>query len=367
MGARWAEDSRQLAFLWNDKGGRFRDLWVYDPARRDGERRRLTDLEQPRDQWTETPADKDPKLKKYLPPEDGLGAFEWAQDSQKLAFAFRGELYVVAADGSHWLRLTKTKDPEFRPRFSPDSRRLAFASEHELWVLDLVSGQRIQLTSGGSDDLLNGAPPFPESDLRTFEWSPDGEWLAFIQIDRTGEPTRLIPNYSGTEVSVRKQRRTFAKDETPKLRLGVAPAAGGEVVWLTRAARQYYYDWKWSPDSSRLVINRVEENWKRRQLDVVDVQKAVKEAGEAKGKGTAEDAEKKQEKEPEWVRTIYRESDEKWMCTLCAPVEWSPDGQQILFLSERDGWNHLYLVSADSSPSTLPLDSARGRLGALSA
>lgn len=344
--AKWSADGKKLAFLWNDSGMPFRDLWVYDAER--GKRIRLTELDQPRDQWTTTPAYEDPKLKPYLPPETGLSDFEWAPDAQKLAFAFRGELYVVPADGgAPPLRLTKTKDPEFRPKFSPDSTRLAFSSEQELWVVDLRTGQRTQLTSGGSDDVLNGAPPFPESDARTFEWSPDGQWIAFLQTDRTGEPTRLIPNYSGTEVSVRKQRRTYAKDETPKIRLGVVPAAGGKPVWLTAAARQYYTDWQWSPDSSAIVLTRVEENWKQRHLDVVDVVGAIKEAKEA---GEAEEAKEKKPAEGAerfpWVRTIYSESDEKWICTACAPVEWSPDGQWILFLSEMSGWNHLYLIRA---------------------
>ncbi|MCH7986134.1 MAG: S9 family peptidase [Acidobacteria bacterium] len=363
-GAKWSPDSRKVAFLWNRAGMRFRDLWVYDAE--SGQLTRLTELDHEPDEWTTPASRKDPKLKQYLPPEGGLRSFEWAPDSQKLAFAFRGELYVIQADGTKTQRLTKSKQAETRPKFSPDAHRLAFTSGGELWVLDLRTGQRVQLTSGGGEDVLNGAPPAPERSPGTFKWSPDGQWIAFQQIDRRGTRTRLIPNYSGVEVKTRKQRRTFAKDKTFKVRLGVVPAAGGAVVWLTKAERQYYRDWEWSPDGTRIAINRVEEKQKKRHLDVVDVEAAVEEAKETKEAEekrtaeSAENAEKKTEKKLAWVRTIYSESDDKWICTLCNFVEWSPDSKQVLFSSERDGWNHLYLIAADAEPGAEPRQLTRG-------
>jgi dipeptidyl aminopeptidase/acylaminoacyl peptidase len=347
--AQWSQDSHRVAFLWNDKGMPFRDLWVYDvPA---GELKQVTQLEGPRDAWTETSADKDPKLRQHLPPDRGLSDFTWADDSATLAFSFRGELYLAWADGSRpALRLTRTEPEEGAPRFSPDSQKLAFNSEHELWVLDLKTGARTQLTQGSSEDILNAEASYPEADWKTLDWSLDGRWIAFLQTDRTGKRTRLIPNYAGVEVTVQKQRYSFAQDETSKIRLGLAPAGGGQVVWLTPLARQYYNDWQWSPDSTGIVINRAEENWKRRHLDVVDVTQAVKMGG----------TEQSAERQPGWVRTVYTETDDKWLCTdLCDAVEWSPDGERLLFMSERDGWNHLYLIDADEDEVNVQVGASR--------
>lgn len=365
--AKWSDDGRKLAFLWNDQGMRFRDLWLYHLESK--KLTRLTDLDQPRDRWTKTEAHKDPKLKKYLPPESGLSSFEWAPDSKKLAFDFRGELYLIdlSADPAP-LRLTKTKRGEDNPHFTPDSNSLVYTSEHELWALDLTTAQRTQLTSGGSDDVLNGVSPWGGSGWRTFEVSPDGRWLVFIQIDRTGERTQLVPNYSGREVKAAKQRRGFAKDQTAKLRLGLIPAGGGEVIWLTAAERQYYNEWRWSPDSTQIVLNRAEENWKQRHLDMVDVARALKEAKseeeteEAEETGKKEKDKDKEKAEFPWVRTIYSESDDKWICTNCDSLAWSPDGKWILFTSERDAWNHLYRLRADtkSADDAKPRQLTRG-------
>jgi len=330
VGAKWSRDSRKLAFLWNDKGYSFRDLWVYDVATQ--KLTRLTELEQPRDLWTELEAEKDPKLKKYLPPETGLSGFEWAPDSTRLAFAFRGELYLVAADPTQGgvTRLTKTKEGEAEPKFSPDSTRLLFTRASNLWVLELTTGQLTQLTTDGTGELLNTGSP---------AWSPDGKWVSFVQINRKSVPQRSIPNYAGREVSMRKQYRTFAKDETPPVRLGVVSAAGGEVRWLTETKKEYYRDIQWSPVAAhRLAVLRREENLKQQHIDVVDF-------------GQAEVS----------IKTIYSEEDPAWLCSLCNFVEWSPDGRKLLFSSERDGWNHLYLLSvAEGSSPSSPVQLTRG-------
>lgn len=313
--AAWSKDSAKIAFLWNDTGYPFRDLWVYDVAAK--KLTRLTDLDQPRDQWTESPAEKDPKLKKYLPPETGLAGFLWSPDASRLAVSFRGELYLIAADGSAPpQRLTRTKEAEGAPKFSPDGRRLLFTRAENLWVLELPTGQTTQLTTDGSDDLLNTGLP---------DWSPDGAWVSFLQTNRKEERVRLIPNYSPVEVAARRQKRTFAKDETNPVRLGIVPAAGGPVRWLTEVAREYIRDVQWSPDSTRLALLRKEQHHKQQRIDVIPVA------------------------EPAARKTLYAESDPAWICTLCNFLAWSPDGKRLLFSSERDGWNYLYLLDVDAA------------------
>lgn len=313
--AAWSKDSKKIAFLWNDKGYPFRDLWVYDLEAK--KLTRLTDLDQPRDPWTENPAEKDPKLKKYLPPETGLTGFVWAPDSQKLAFAFRDELYVADVQGQ-LIRLTRTKEAEATPKFSPESTRLLFTRENNLWVVDLSTGQTTQLTLDGTDDLLyTGAPA----------WSPDGAWVSFIQRNRKDVPTRLIPNYSGREVTTRRQRRTYAKEENDLLRVGLVPAptssgpaAGGTVRWLMEASRDYIRDVQWAPDAKRLAVLRMESNQKNQHIDLIILG------------------------ETPTTRRLSSESDPAWLCELCNFLAWSPDGQKLLFTSERDAWNHLYLL-----------------------
>ena len=68
-------------------------------------------------------------------------------------------------------------------RYAPDGNRIAFASEAfgeaGIWVMDVASGHRQRLTDGDG--------PFGDFDFhREPAWSPDGEWIVFVNKDFTG-------------------------------------------------------------------------------------------------------------------------------------------------------------------------------------
>jgi dipeptidyl-peptidase-4 len=73
-------------------------------------------------------------------------------------------------------------------KFSPDGRQVAFVRANDLWVTDLASGQSRQLTTDGSDDVINGTTDWvyeEELGLRdAFGGAPTGA------ASRTGASTR---------------------------------------------------------------------------------------------------------------------------------------------------------------------------------
>jgi len=86
----WSKDGNRLAFLWNDKGERFLDLWVADAAA--GAPHRITDLKSVRpdppadDKRTDEEKASDEKM------ERGISRFAWSPDSRRLAFVSNTDL-----------------------------------------------------------------------------------------------------------------------------------------------------------------------------------------------------------------------------------------------------------------------------------
>src|SRR5262249_50732642 len=82
-GYAWSRDGRQLAFLWNDAGLRFGDVWVHTPA--SGASRQLTHF-----------VDARPKDSEH----HGISEVVWLDDGASLAYVLDGKLYRLDGAGS---------------------------------------------------------------------------------------------------------------------------------------------------------------------------------------------------------------------------------------------------------------------------
>ncbi len=101
-------------------------------------------------------------------------------DGKRIAFSSKRdgntELYVMTDGGEDQRRLTSNRAVDYGPSFSPDGLRLLFVSDRdgsdEIYLYDLSSGKERRLTYSKSDDWL---PCF----------SPDGQELFWVS-DRSG-------------------------------------------------------------------------------------------------------------------------------------------------------------------------------------
>jgi tricorn protease len=91
-------------------------------------------------------------------------------DGRTLAFDWRGDIWIVPAEGGRADRLTAHVAHDAYPRWSPDGREIAFSSDRngnwDLFVLSLETGAVDRLTSHSDYDII-------------YDWSPDGRTLYF--------------------------------------------------------------------------------------------------------------------------------------------------------------------------------------------
>ena len=231
------------------------------------------------------------------------GAF-WGADGKSLYFPRDGDLWMVVATGGTPHPVWTTSPPETDITLSPDGVRVAFArasgSGHDLFVRSLATGAEIRLAH---DDAGIGA----------IAWSPDGLHIAY------SAGARLIrhdeaPEYSGAKIIYTITERRAGE-------LHVIPSSGGNPVSLHVPLGFEAARWL---DKTHLVFDRQSPDYKRRTISVVDVQDGA-------------------------ARPVHEDvEDQFWSMPGNAggAGQPSPDGKWIAFLSDLDGWDHLYVVPA---------------------
>jgi dipeptidyl-peptidase-4 len=219
---------------------------------------------------------------------------------------------------------------------SPDGTRVAYVCNNNLFVQALDDLRITQLTTDGSVTTINGTADWvseEEFHLRNgLRWSPDGNFIAYWQFDTTGvREFQLINNTDSSYPKITSYAYPKVGETNSACRVGVVKAGGGETRWFNPNPdpRNHYIPMmEWSKDSRHIVFQQLNRLQNTNQVISGDPETGA-------------------------TRTILTERDETWV-EVMYDWRWIDDGGRFLWLSERDGWQHLYAVSlADQSISLL--------------
>jgi Tol biopolymer transport system component len=234
-----------------------------------------------------------------------ISYFDWSPDGSRIAFvAHRLEdggihIYVLEIKTRQVHRVTNVSAAYISVAWSPDGSQLAFESDHEgdeeiyvadnLDCLDVCEGTVRRITH---DTLYRDFAPV---------WSPDGSHLVFVSalLNGRSEVHSIGVNGGGPH------------SLTYRVQLGGSPA--------------------WSPDGRKLVLPIVAGD--THELYLMDA--GCIPAGDLSETSVAERCERT-------LRNLTAHPDADWY-----PV-WSPDSQEIIFLTFRDFNPEIYRMTVDT-------------------
>lgn len=269
----------------------------------------------------------------YTPAEES--EVRWARDSRRLVYVSDRDgvphLFLYDFATSKETQLTHDTGADAALRFSPDGKMLAFErSGRELRVMDLESKQERAIASGHF-----GRPPFETEG--PLVWSPDGKWIAYIDI-----ADNLFRN------------------------VWAVPVAGGEARPVSFLPDVFSGSVAWSPDGTYVLFNagqRTEMGQiarvdliphapKFREDEFRDLFKETPKSPAGNAKTAAADADEKAKVTPAKPVTIdwdgIRDRASLVETGLDAGSETiSPDGKWLLLNASVAGQENLYLYSLD--------------------
>ena len=263
----------------------------------------------------------------------------------------RGDYWVLDLSGGALHKLGGNAPPSslMFAKFSPDSAKVGYVRANNVYTEDLASGTILQLTNDGSETIINGTSDWvseEEFDIRDgFEWSPDSRHLAYWQFNITNVPSYtliydlgqprgdMVTNIPYPRAGVYPQTLQYrypqAGTQNSAVRVGIVSATGGEPVWVKTPgdpSNTYIPDISWV-DAGHLVLQHL-----NRQQNSNEVLLADAETGSA--------------------RRMLLDEDRTWV-ERNKSIPWIAHGREFLFLSERDGWRHVYRVPRDGGAPKL--------------
>jgi len=329
-----APDGSRVTFLRGKDSDRNQlDLWEYDIA--SGQTRLLVDSKVVLP-GTETlsDAEKARRERQRIAAFSGIVDYQWSPDAKTLLFPLGGELYLydLGKQGRDAVRkLTNGEGFSTDAKLSPKGGFVSFVRERNLWVIDLASGKQLQLTRDGSATIGNGVAEFvadEEMDRHTgYWWAPDDSAIAFARIDESPVPVQKRYEMYADRVEMIEQRYPAAGDPNVLVTLGViAPRADAAVNWvdLGKQADIYLTRVNWR-DPQHLTFQRQSRDQKTLELIQANL---------ADGR----------------QQVLVTETGKTWV-PLHSSLRFLKDGR-FLWSSERSGFQHLYVSSADGRSQT---------------
>ena len=263
-------------------------------------------------------------------------------DAQRISmvesFPYSGKPLVMAHNKGRMLVNIKTGKVEWSQpslgttqaeEWNATSRATAYVKDDNLYVIDGAGNTR-QVTSDGSRELVYGQSVHRNEfgiEGGLF-WNPQGTRLAFYRMDQSmvsDYPLINVPELDdSTQViaTPAPEKYPMAGQTSHLVWVGVLDVATGDTVYLKAGdpTDRYFSNISWSPDGD--IVYVMEGNRDQNIVDLVAYDAVT---------GTR-------------IKSIYHEEHPKYVEPQ-HPITFLPwDKNQFLLWSERDGYNHLYIL-----------------------
>lgn len=214
-----------------------------------------------------------------------------------------------------------------QPRYAPGSDRAAIVRDYNIWlapVINTPNGPSVDASK--AEQLSFDGTPANAYDSRSVSWSPDGRTIAAYRIIRGyAREIHYVQSSPPDQLQPKPVTRFYSKpgDDLDKAQPVLIDVATKRAIQINNELFPNAYTMSqmvWRRDS-----RAVHFEYNQRGHQVFRVIEIDRENGNARAVVNEE------------AKTFFTYSSKKYRYDV-------DDGREVVWMSERDGWNHIYLI-----------------------
>lgn len=316
----WMKDGAAYSYLETETLKNQTNIWSYDVAT--GKRTKLVDGTHLVVKEGEHPF----RFENYV----------WSPDESKILFTDTlparslktgGNFFLYDLKTENFRQLTSTNEEQMNVKFSPDGRMLGFVRANNIFLLDLEKGEETQLTFDGAKHILNGHFDWVYEEefgiIDGWQWSPDGKYIAYWQLDENRVPEFPIMNFLPLHQDIIRMQYPKAGDPNSIVRIGVVDLKSKQTRWMDigepgdSTQDTYIPRIQWTNKPNVLSIQKLNRQQNKFELKLADV---------TTGR----------------TKVILTEMETTWV-DVRNDLTFLKKSDNFIWSSEQDGYLHLYL------------------------
>ena len=263
--------------------------------------------------------------------------YSFSNDEKKLLFETQSEkIYRYSSRSIYYVyniftnKLKKISDDKLMfATFSPAGNKIAYVLDNNIYIHEINSGRTKQVTfDGQKNQIINGASDWVYEEefglVRSFEWAPDGEHIAYYKFDETNVKEFSMDLFKGGLYPTQEVfKYPKAGEENSVVRIYFYNLEKDKSTYIyTEKDYEYIPRIKWTKNSNILALYGM--NRHQNELDFV-----------------LADATSNTNK------VLFTEKDNYYI-DIHDNLTFLPD-DNFIWTSEKDGFNHIYIKGLDGS------------------